>query len=196
MIAATVALMYGASAQAGGPLLPRVQAGLKQLPLAAPVAASNRGLNALAQPTLGKALTASLPGLAATHGAVSAKFYYPRPDPGHGADWLTYNTNTWFKQDFDPYFWNVVQVGLDLSADLGAQVAAAGNIVGPCDASACVDVWTGNTQEYVAEIIDFGLSRGAGVAPKIGPAPLPKRPEELAGLTPTLVGLNVAIFGS
>lgn len=204
LIAAGVALAFGSMAQAGGPLLTRVQAAVKPLPkLTRPLVAPVVGVTAAALPALkAPALgSAALPGLASTQAKADSYYYYPRPDPGHGSDWLTYNTNTnlWFKQDFSPYFWNVVAVGLEFSTDLSNQVLAASAILNPGSCEGCggndPNAIVGRVQDYATTVLDFGVSRGAGIGTKIGPPPMPKRPEALGALTPTLVQINTTLFG-
>lgn len=197
LIAATVALLYGASAQAGGPLLPKVQSGLKKLPaLTAPVVAPVRNLaSAAARPVLSRPVfsAAALPGLATTE---AKSYYYPPPDPGSGSDWLSYNVSTWYGKRLGPYSGNALVVASEFSTELTGKVLSAASIFGPCDASACAGAWVTNTTYFVADIIDFGLSRGAGIGTKVGPPPLPKRPEFLSFLTPTLVGISETVFGN
>jgi hypothetical protein len=200
LVAATVALMYGATAQAGGPLLPRLQSGLKQLPaLTAPVVATARSLTsikalpALSAPALS---AASLPGLSGE--AKAYDYYYPPYDPGSGADWLTFNTTVWPGQ-VSAFSLHVVAVVQEFATDAGAMGLAATGILGngPCNCAGGTPLDAADRAIfYVSTVLDFGVSRGSGLGNKVGPVPLPKRPEELSALTPTLISVNEAIFGS
>ncbi|MDP9142574.1 MAG: hypothetical protein M3O62_17520, partial [Pseudomonadota bacterium] len=106
LVAAGVAVMFGTAAQAGGPLLPRLQSGLKQLPaLTAPVVATTRSLASIkALPALSAPVlsAASLPGLRSDAKAGGYYYYYPS-DPGSGDDWLQYNMSTWIPGHVNPY---------------------------------------------------------------------------------------------
>lgn len=194
VIAAMAALLCSATAQAGGPLLPRVQAGLKQVPaLAAPVTVVTRGAAAaLSRPALAKPLAATaLPGLP----DAQAKYYHHPRDPGSGADWLDYNINHWNTRDVQPYSKNAAAVVFEFSYEaiaLGWNATTLLNSCSDCGSSGNVLV---NVQAYAGTVLDFGLSRGAGLTTKVGPAPIPKRPEALSGLDPTIRWINSTAFG-
>ncbi len=183
-------------------MLPRLQSGLKQLPaLTAPVVATTRSLAsikalpALSAPALS---AASLPGLKGEAKAGADYNYYYPYDPGSGDDWLAYNQTYWVPVHVNPYIANAQAVTMEFSAELGAQVLAATGILGngPCNCAGGTPLDVVDRATYfLTAVLDFGVSRGAGLTTKVGPAPIPKRPEALSGLTPTIKGINSMLFG-
>ncbi|MDP9142339.1 MAG: hypothetical protein M3O62_16315, partial [Pseudomonadota bacterium] len=97
------------------------------------------------------------------------------------------------------YIANAQAVTMEFSAELGAQVLAATGILGngPCNCAGGTPIdAVDRANYYLTTVLDFGVSRGSGLGKKVGPAPIPKRPTELEGLTPTIKGVNEMLFGS